>query len=284
MQGSSAECGPGRLPALFLGDLADPWVAGIAGALPEGSRAEACPGLLPATWPQSCPPADVLVLHRDALSIGDRDRLAALKRTQDPPPRVILCHGPHARPHHLETWLGLVDTFLPEATASEIVGGHVRPRESRERPDANVSIVGSQFEWRCALAEALAGAGYSVEQHRDWPSNPGELVIWDVPALDRRWPDLLERRTLGRRVAVLLEFADRGLVRAARSAGAAACLDSLCELDDLIGVIDRLAVAPPLPHGWRIRADGPSNPPGKPSQPAVAGRRRRATRPVDRAD
>lgn len=284
MRETSAETSPGRIPALFLGDLADPWVAGIAGALPDGSRTESCPGPLPTDWPDSCPPADVLVLHRDTLSASDRERLAVLKGAQGPAPRVVLCHGPHARPHQLETWLALVDAFLPEATASEVVARHVRAEPRRDQAGSAVSVVSGQFDWRAVLADALKGAGYAVDEHRDWPSNPSDLVVWDVPALDPRWPDLLERRTLGRRVVALLEFADRPLVRAARSAGAAACLDSLCEIDDLIAVIDRLAASPPLPHGWRVRADGPSGPTVRPPQRPAAPTRRRASRPIDRAD
>lgn len=283
---TTAEPGPGRIPALFLGDLTDPWVAGIAGAMPAGCRSEGCSDRLPVAWPDGCPPAEVLVVHRDALSIGDRDRLAALKNSQEPPPRVVLCHGIHARRHHLETWLGLVDTCLPEAVASEVVARHVQPNVPRERPNSSVVIVGDQFEWRTVLAESLVEAGYSTGNHREWPSSPGDLVVWDVPVLDPRWPGLLERRSLGRRVLALIEFADRTLVRVARSAGAAACLDSLAEFDDLISVVDRLAGAPPLPQGWRLRADGPATATTRPQKPQrpVAGPRRRAPRPTDRDD
>jgi hypothetical protein len=272
------------IPALFLGDMTDPWVAGIAGALPPGSRAESCDGTLPRAWPEGIPFAHCLVIHRDALSPADREGLVALKAACGTPPRVVLCHGPHARRHQLESWVTLVDALLPEATAGEVIAHHVAPPpaavvDDRERP--TITVVGEQHEWRSVLAAIVRRAGFPVEEQRDWPPRPADLVVWDAPLLDQTWAEALERRTQGRRVLAVLDFADRALVRAARSAGAAACLDSTADPDDFAYVLARLAEAPPLPTRWRLRADGPTVTPSRRARARPVVRRtlkRHATR------
>ncbi len=266
------------IPAWFLGDLTDPWVAGIADALPAGTRADSCDLSLPRDWPSGRPRPDALVIHRDALTPGDREAVVALKALWDEEPRVVLCHGPHARRDQLESWVPLVDAMLPEATAGEVIARHLGETptpadDDQERP--TISVVGEQHEWRSVLAAIVRRAGFPVEEQREWPPRPADLVVWDAPLLDPKWAEELERRTQGRRVLVVLDFADRALVRAARSAGASACLDSTTDPDDFAFVLARLAAAPPIPTRWRLRADGPTSAPARPARAKMPASRPR---------
>src|SRR3954468_9406375 len=111
-------------PCWFVGDLADPWVAAIAAALPSGTLRIPCAGELPRAWPAGGLPGTV-VLHRPLLSPADAERLRRLRARAETPPRVVLCVGPHARYHQLERWSCLVDVVLPEATAPETIARHV---------------------------------------------------------------------------------------------------------------------------------------------------------------
>jgi len=54
----------------------------------------------------------------------------------------------------------------------------------------------------------------------------------------------MSRRARTAAVVALLGFADRVIVAQAREAGASACLDWPCDLDDLTHVLDRAARSP----------------------------------------
>ncbi|HWE38312.1 MAG TPA: hypothetical protein VG406_17200, partial [Isosphaeraceae bacterium] len=75
---------------------------------------------------------------------------------------------------------------------------------------------------------------------------------WDVPVLDPRWPERMARRARTASVVALLAFADRETVATARRAGAAACLEWPCELDDLAHVLDRIAAGPRADAGHAL--------------------------------
>ncbi len=238
----------GRGPsALFAGDLGDPWVAGIAAALPAGASRLHCASELPDNWPPSALEASAFVLHRPIPTLPDLDRLRRfLDRFAEPHPPVILCVGPHARYHHLERWAPHVAAILPEATASEIVARYIRPLDApaRLRPPEPVpiAIVSTNFEFRLTLADACQRSGYAPQPVRDWPDTPPSgLAVWDLPVLDPTWPETLTRVTCKRRVVLLTGFADRSLVTLARDSGASSCLDVPCNPDDLIFVLDRLS-------------------------------------------
>jgi hypothetical protein len=230
----------------FVGDCDDPWVAGIAAALPRGTTRLSCPGALPDAWPDKMAAARTLVLHRAHLTNGDAERIRRLRDRQGPPIRVILCVGPNARYRDVERWSVLVDAILPEATAQETVARHLATGEEAERPEGprpSVLIVSGQYELRRVLAEACEAAGYPATEESAWPAaEPSGLAVWDVPALDEDWPGVLERQTRGCRVITLIGFADRVSVSLARSLGAAACLDLPCDPADITFLLDRLAL------------------------------------------
>jgi hypothetical protein len=254
----------------FVGDLADPWVAAIAAALPVGTLRIPCGGDLPEAWPAGGLPGTV-VLHRPLLSPLDAERLRRLRALGEPAPRVVLCVGPHARYHQFERWSALVDVVLPEATARETVGRHVGPPARASGPRPAVAVVSGHFEQRRTLADACRAAGYRAEPARDWSgAAPAAPAVWDVPVLDDDWPSLLEAQAASRIVVALLGFADRQTVGLARARGAAACLDLPCDAADLAFVLDRLAprpgvirtvepahALPPAPAAWRRRPRNP---------------------------
>ncbi|MGE3819487.1 MAG: hypothetical protein AB7I30_08630 [Isosphaeraceae bacterium] len=262
----------------FLGDLDDPWVVALADALPPPwpSRRVHCPSDLPHDPFGPLGPADVLVIHRAVLTNHDAERISEWRSRANPPPRVILCHGPHARGTDLDRWSELVDVTLPEATAfaslarrlglpagrdrrAESIAQGVRPR---------VAVVSGHFAIRRMLVEAVEAAGYPVAEARDWSEAPaGGPAVWEVPALEPGWPEELARRSRLGPVITLIGFADRELVRIARSQGAAACLELPFDLDDLMEALARVAAprprmepahpTPPPPASWR-RAERPA--------------------------
>jgi hypothetical protein len=239
----------------FAGDLADPWVAAIAEALPRDAHWLDCPGDLPEAWPVERPTPAVLVLHRSNLTTTDAHRVARLKGRADPTPRVVLCLGPHARYADLERWSRLVDVVIPEATAREVVARHALGIERQARP-ANihrprVAIVSANHELRSTLADAARAGGFAVEALADPALSPAQLTaIWDVPILEPDWPDRLAGLARNGPVVALLGFADRASVALARRHGASACLDLPCDVGDLLAVLDRVAaMRQDRPHG-----------------------------------
>jgi hypothetical protein len=238
--------GPDRTP-WFVGDLEDPWVVEIAEALPRSSARLPCLGELPEQWPAGLMSARTVVLHRPFLGHADAERVRKLRIQEAGAPRIVLCVGPHARYADLVRWSPLVDAILPEATASETVGRYVAGAESLPRRQAKrppVTVVSGHYELRQTLVDACESASYPVDAATDWSEvSPGGLAVWDVPALDEDWPDLLAQHARGRSLITLIGFADRISVSLARSHGAAACLDLPCDPTDLTFVLDRLAVA-----------------------------------------
>lgn len=267
------------VPAVFAGDLGDPWVAAIAAALPSGSVVVSCETELPEVWPFEAAPGRVLVLHRDILTRADAARLAR-DRHEGRFTRVVLCVGPHARYHALQAWAaGLADAVLPEATAAEVIarylGNEPTPRPERHRP--RITVVGGLHEPRAMLADLCEAAGYPVVSVSNWSqvAPTARLAVWDVPVLEPHWPERLEHYAASRSVVALLGFADRVLVAEARARGASACLDSPCHPADLAFVLDRLAgywqpirrddghALPPPPYGRASpRAVGSRSPDG----------------------
>ncbi|HEX8203886.1 MAG TPA: hypothetical protein VF590_25650 [Isosphaeraceae bacterium] len=259
MQGPTPTC-------WFVGDPDDAWAAAIAAALPGGTRRIPCAGDLPGAWPDGAIPATV-VLHRPRIGPSDAESLRRLRARRNPPPRVVLCVGPHARAHQFDRWCGLADVVLPEATAQETVARHVGIPAPAAGPPPAVAVVVADFELRRTLADLLRAAGFPAEPARGWPDAAPELpAVWDVPVLDPDWPSVLSAQAASRAVVTLLGFADRATVGLARAGGAAACLDLPCDADDLTFVLDRLArrpaarrrgepahALPPAPAAWRRR-------------------------------
>lgn len=246
----------------FLGDLDDPWVRGIADALPPNAVQVPCAGELPASWPERLAAVGTLVLHRAHLSAGDCERLRRFRNREGTAPRIVLCVGPHARYRELERWNPLVDAILHEATARETVArylGAVASEARSEQPRPPVIVVSSLHEMRTTLADVCEAAGYPVSALGDWAeAGDGRLAVWDVPALDDDWPVTLAQQARQRRVVTLLGIADRVTVSLARAQGAAACLDLPCDPNDLAFVLDRIArtmepghAVPPAPAALR---------------------------------
>jgi hypothetical protein len=239
----------------FAGDLGDPWVADIAESLSgvdpifcedRGEELQVKPF-------DSENPARVLVLHRSRLTPGDVALLAGRRGTLGPErwPRVILCVSPYVRYAELEACAGLVDLIVPEATARETLPrdvdrllGRPAPRPDLTSGLIQVEVVSTDFEVRGLLREACRRAGYQATDASNLQA-AAELTVWDVPVLEPRWTEQLERRSRFGPVLALLVFADRATVSAARAAGASGCLDMPCAIDDLISVLDRIVKETP---------------------------------------
>ncbi|APW59957.1 hypothetical protein [Paludisphaera borealis] len=242
----------------FVGDLGDPWVADIAESLPDlvPFHCESQGEQLPDQLFDAAAPARVLVLHRSRLTPADVARLENLRRTLGPErwPRIVLCVSPYVRYAELECCANLVDLILPEATAREtlpreldrLLGRIAAPRPDVATNPIGVEVVSTDYEVRSLLREACLRAGYQASDSPTFQT-PADLTVWDVPVLESRWTEQLERRSRGGPVVALLGFADRAAVTAARDAGASACLDLPCAIDDLIHVLDRLATESPIP-------------------------------------
>lgn len=230
-------------PVWFVGDLDDPWVSAIAEVLPGDVARISCAGDWHEPLQAPGPPPGTLIVHRPTLTPLDLERLARLRKERTPAPRVILCVGPYARHGDLERCAASVDVVLPEATARETLPRHVPRGEMRPPgPRPAVAVVSDNFELRQALADACTWGGYRASPAADWSEvGPGGLAVWDVPVLEPDWTRTLSGRSKLGAVVALLGFADRELVRLARAHGASACLDSPCDLDDLVFVLDRLA-------------------------------------------
>ena len=248
--------------ALFLGDLDDPWVSAIAGALPLGASCLHVAGDLPPLASL----ARVIVVQRSSLGPSDREVFLEWKDRAGIPPKLILCVGPQIRAGDLDRWAGPADVILHEATASETIARHVtawrRPRHLRPP----VTVVGGSFECRRILAATCEAAGERVRIARDWDEAPaGGVAVWDVPVLETSWATRLSLKATDRRIVCMMGFADRDLVTRARRNGASACLDVPYEPADLAFVLNRLAAerpillpfdpahaSPPRPKGLRV--------------------------------
>lgn len=272
-------------PAIgFAGDLDDPWVANIARAL-SNLRVVPCEETgdeLPrSTFEPGA--ARILVMHRSRLTAADVGRLEELRRELGPAawPRIILCVSPYVRYAEIERCAAIVEAVTPEATAAETLPHqiermleHVPGHADRSRRNATpVEVVSSDYELRRVLREAAAHAGYRATDApalafgpEAVPAAAGSLTVWDVPVLEPRWEERLERRCRMGPVLALLGFADRAAVGRAREAGASACLDLPCALDDLIDALDRMA-------------KGAVRPRAEPGHPAAAGPIGRGSRP-----
>jgi len=262
----------------FSGDISDPWVADIAGAIAD-FHVIPCEGEgsgIPSRPFDATDPAKVVVLHRSRLSTVDVERLSELKRGLGTEnwPRIALCVGPYARYAELERCAGLVEFILPEATARETLPRRLAlmlgtPVDHRARPEGEspvVEVVSSDFDLRRMLSEVCLRAGYGVVESPSLSDSHhvGEspaLTVWDAPVLEPRWAEHLERRSRSGPVVALLGFADRGLVALARKSGASACLDLPFDVDDLIFVLDRLAANPSPPPPMRFQPPHATPPP-----------------------
>lgn len=235
---------PGRNSAFFVGDLADPWVAGLADALPPPTGRLDCPGPLPECWPAAARQAPLWVVHRSSLEPGDAERLRNARR-EGLLDRLILCLGSHTRYHQLQRWNGLASVVLGEATAPEVIGRHLAGEAAEPAEDAStrpVLVVSGNRGLREVLADACAEAGHPVIARRDWSDAPPcPVAVWDAPVLEPGWTDRLAIEAANRAIIALLGFADRRTVAAARRAGAAACLELPCDPADLAHVLRRVA-------------------------------------------
>jgi hypothetical protein len=259
--------GPGGSPRVVVaGDLADPWISDLVAAVPGGATPIDCPGDLPESWPDAARDARILVLHRSFLTAGDAERLARDRRA-GLFPKVILCVGPHARYHHVQRWAERVDGVLPEAIAPEVIGRHVADGPIPPAPGIRqVAVISGLYEMGAVLADACAAAGYAVSRARDpEAAPPGEVAVWDVPVLEPDWPEALARAAASRPVVALIGFADRALVRLARSRGAAAVLDLPCDPADLAYVLARVGTRLATEDRFRSHAAHPSPAPHRPA-------------------
>ena len=242
--------------AWFVGDLGDPWVLSIAEALPREVRWISCPEDLPSDWLSGeVVPPETLVLHRSILQATDCQRLARLVSRIETPVHVVLCPGPFVRYADLTRWSRLFDEVVPEATAAETIGRHLRSTLRRSAPALNfeITVASTDFEWREMMTALCRAAGYSAHASDDrieMVSSP--LMVWDVPILRADWPETLRSRTKRGQVVGVFGFPDRDTIAEARRAGIAACLDAPCELDDLRWVLDRAAARRPT-----LRSDTP---------------------------
>jgi hypothetical protein len=267
-------------PIWFLGDLDDPWVVSIAAALPDsaGIHRLHCPGDLPECPCDGARPPRVIVLHRNHLTRQDAQRLAGWRDTQGarPLPALILCVSPYVRYEELERWSRLVDLVLWEATAADVLPGHIGRlrdegqgcRRSAVDPAAvRIEVAGGELELCQALVEACRAAGYRAEAIDDrqmgesprsrtaaGSANHRVVTIWEVPVLEPGWADRLELRARQTGpVIALAGFADRAILASARASGAAACLDLPSNLDDLLDVIERTVRSTPA-DAWPVPA------------------------------
>ncbi len=261
----------------FAGDLSDPWVAAIARAISQ-FKAVSCQesdGGLPTRAFDPDAPVAILVMHRSRLSPADVDRLEGLRRERGPNawPRIVLCVSPYIRYAEIERCAPLVETVVPEATAADVLPHQIERMLERSpggadrarRGSTAVEVVSTDYELRRVLREAVAHAGYDATD-ADAPATRPDgraLTVWDVPTLEPRWEERLGDRCRAGPVLALLGFADRAIVSQARRAGAAACLDLPCALDDLIDALDRMAKAPARPRAEPAHAT-PAGPVARP--------------------
>jgi hypothetical protein len=220
----------------------------------------------------------VIVLHRNHLTRQDAQRLAGWRDPQgaQPAPALILCVSPYVRYEELERWSRLVELVLWEATAGDVLPGHIgrlmnegqgRGRSAVDPAAVRIEVAGGELELCLALVEACRAAGYRAEAIDDRQIGEGPrsraaagsttqrvVTIWEVPVLEPGWTHRLERRVRQTGpVIALAGFADRATAASARASGAAACLDLPCNLDDLLGAIERTVRSTPA-DAWPVPA------------------------------
>lgn len=250
-------------PVGFIGDLSDPWVVAIAEALALGRPIEriSCEGPLP-DRPFGENPPSALVLHRHRLSLADAARLSEW-RASSRGLHLTLVVSPFARYEEAERAATVVDTIVSEAIAAEVLPGRLarrldgdrRAAPTSARPTCLVEVASGDPELAQMLAEVCTRAGYPtriIDDRRiggDLPATAPDrvLTLWDLPVLESGWPRRLQARTLQTGPTIALAgFADRETVALAREAGAFACLELPCELEDLVDAIDRAVLQTPL--------------------------------------
>jgi len=282
----------------FIGDLEDPWVAGIADALPANLGVERlnCTGDVPEEPFGLGQLPRLIVLHRHQLSALDRARIKRWREQIEAEikPAVVLCVSPYVRYEEIERVLGLVDQVVPEGTAADILPGRIvryikGPAARCPRGDGAhfaVEVSGRNEDLCRTLVEVCVRAGYRAAAVDDLhasdfvrapsaelPRAERTLTIWEVPVLEPGWSEALERRALATGPVIgLLGFADRATVSRAKAKGAAACLDLPFEIEDLIDSVER-AAGSRAPEQWPLpaRAEPPHQLPPRP-------RRRTASR------
>lgn len=266
----------------FIGDLDDPWIATMADAIAAGRHVDRlnCGEALPERpFQEASPPPQTLVIHRHHLVEDDAARLVAWRaRERDARLRLVLCVSPYVRYAELERWSTLVDMVVSEAIAAEVLPGRLArwldgatrvERPSRPPiPSVQIEIAGGDGELGRALVDACRAAGYSAQEvddaeigglpgpagRRGRAASPGSriLTVWEVPVLEPGWPQRLEwRAARAGPVIALAGFADRDIVARARQAGATACLELPCDVDDLVDTVDRAIVSTPA-ESWPI--------------------------------
>ena len=156
------------------------------------------------------------------------------------------------------------------------VRGPSRRRSGSRWPAATIELCR-------ALADAFGAAGYRAEAIDDQeiggllragidrrPVTERVLTIWEIPVLEPGWAERLEwRATRTGPVIVLAGFADRAIVARARAAGAVACLELPCDIDDLIDTVNRAVRSTDL-ESWPVppRAEPPHGLPPRPHRRA----------------
>ena len=210
-------------PIGFIGDLGDPWVAGIADVVLAAGATQRldCPRTLP-EHPFDCEhPPRVIVIHRHGLAESDADRVRAWREATGGGslPMVILCISPYVRYVDLERWSGLVDLVVSEATAAEVLpgkiarllGGGERRSPCSEAPAFRIEVAGGDDELCRALADVFEAAGYRADaiddqeiggvlraRNRSASFPERVLTIWEVPVLEPGWAERLESARAGR--------------------------------------------------------------------------------------
>jgi hypothetical protein len=264
-------------PIGFIGDLDDPWIVGIADALATGRRVHRSKhaGPLPDRPFGEAALPRAIVIHRHKLSAVDAERLKEWRaREADSAPELILSISPYVRYEELERWSSLVDLVVSEAVAGEILPGRLARRldgydrrPPSGRPVCRIEVAGGDGELCRALVDVCARAGYAAravedreigggptsrERDRGRSAGGRVLTIWEVPVLEPGWAQRLEWRAHRTGpVIALAGFADRAVVTRAKQAGAVACLELPCDLDDLVDVVDRVVAQTP-PESWPI--------------------------------
>lgn len=258
----------------FVGDLDDPWVKGIASALPQGTRELARTPM--GEWPEACrdalPTGLTLIVHLALVTNRDIELLARMRKERTGEVRVILCVGSFSRHADIVQCASLVDVILHEATARDVIRRYATANEelgqraSDGRGAVKINVVSSNFELRQILVEICRTAGYEPRPCAGWDEvgTTGKAIsLWDVPVLEPGWGETLRERAHSGEVIALIGLPDREHVREARRNGAIACLELPGDPADLIEVLDRRTAlradgahdGPPAPRSQRRARD-----------------------------
>ncbi len=236
-------------PAWFVGDLGDPWVVALGNRLPESFERRPCTAEMPEEWLGEASTPRVVVVHRPILTPLDAERIAGLRDRGETPARVVLCFGPHVRHDDLVRWSRLFDATLPEATAAETIRRVVEPLPRSTAPRPPVQVVSGLHDMRSLLVEVCRFAGYRVERQGEKTEPlPNGVTLCDIPVLEPGWPEALAHDARASSVIALFSFPDRSTISLAREAGASACLEWPCDVDELISVMDRVSARLRMPQ------------------------------------